>query len=375
MSTRRRAMVALAAVTSVLGGLTTAAVAAAAEPVTAGTLTWSIKSSTSRYHLNHPNGMPSIVVADGATPAGTLTSVSQVPQAWTWPLVSGTYDSASKNLTVQYGGSVLYQDPSGVAVAGPGPSGGASPFTYLKIANPKVSLDFTTDPVTRTLRVEVTDSPGARPTRILYSSRVGPSAGLSPATPSGGAVRYADLGVLISDAYRNAFGGGFLPPGAIADPFSFQVTVDAAPAGKTTDVGRSDDGTTGGAIRSPTARSGSAATPTTDPSGTLASPQSGPSTDTDPDAPGDPTDDLDAGGAPDMPPTRIADESSTPSVTRSETPLGGQTVVAAVRRVDDSGRGGGLALFGVACLAALVAALAPWLILRSRRSQERSAGP
>lgn len=90
----------------------------------------------------------------------------------------------------------------------------------------------------------------------------------------------------------------------------------------------------------------------------------------DPDAPGD---DDDSGSGPvvsPLPKTGI-DESSA-SVVRPLTPLDGQTVAIGVSDVQDSGTGGGLALFGVAALVALVMALTVSLFLRFRRDEPRS---
>lgn len=85
----------------------------------------------------------------------------------------------------------------------------------------------------------------------------------------------------------------------------------------------------------------------------------------DPDAPGDNGDPL--------PQTGIADEPLTSaSVVRPVVPLDGQTVAVGVNAVQDSGTGGGLALFGVAALAALVMALTAALFWRFRREDPRA---
>lgn len=88
---------------------------------------------------------------------------------------------------------------------------------------------------------------------------------------------------------------------------------------------------------------------------------------TDPDAPGDTstTSGSKATVSP-LPKTGIGDESSA-SVVRPVTPIDGQTVAIGVRDASDSGTGGGLALFGVAALVALVMALTASLFLRYRR--------
>lgn len=85
-----------------------------------------------------------------------------------------------------------------------------------------------------------------------------------------------------------------------------------------------------------------------------------------PDAPGDPSD-PDSAMEP-LPLTGVADESSTPaSAARTATSLDGQVVAVKVDDIRNTGSGGGLALFGVAALAALVMALTVSLFLRYRR--------
>lgn len=102
-------------------------------------------------------------------------------------------------------------------------------------------------------------------------------------------------------------------------------------------------------------------TPTSTPTPT---PSPAPTPTPNPDAPGD-DDDSDNGIDP-LPQTGIADESSA-SVVKPLTPIDGDTVAVGVSGTQDNGTGGGLALFGVASLAALVMALTASVILRYQR--------
>lgn len=356
MSIRTAAIVASVALAVTGFGLTTAGTPAAAAPrsVTAGSLQWGIKDSLLKYHLNHPNGKPTITAGGGATAgAGTRNgpgpAFTPFPASWTFAFDSGTYDAASQDLTISYRGFVLLQDTSGAPVGSPGPSGGGSPFTYLKLSNPKIVLDFDASPKVRSLFLDIQKSPtGPAATTNLLSlapdftppSTLQP---LTPAAPRDGVVSYPKVNTFLTAAGAQAFagegaGGGYSQFDFL-DPVSFTATV---PSGGTT------------------------ATPTPEPAPAATSP---PSTDSDPDAPGD-TDDSKSGGVDPLPRTGI-DDGSSASVVRPLTPLDGQTVAIGVHSVEDNGTGGGLALFGVAGLAALVLALSASLFLRHRRADGR----
>lgn len=239
---RRRgalAMVAAGALAAATLGVVNAAPAAAeVRSVTAGSLQWGIKTGLLNYHHNHPEGNPTVTQGDGATAGGTNRfgpgpEFLAYPGHWTFPFANGTYDPATNDLTVQYSGFVLIRDDSGLAVGSPGVGGGGSPFSYLKLSNPKVILDFDSGG-SRSLFVDVQTSEAGTATTTdfvnLAAGFVPPNTltALSPATPAGDVVSYAGVGSFLTTAGAALFAGEGSPGGYSQftdfDPVTFSAT-------------------------------------------------------------------------------------------------------------------------------------------------------
>lgn len=221
---RRRGLAIVAAGTLALAGLGTmnaGSASAESRTVTAGNLAWGIKASTFAYHKSHTGGTPVIELAGGVTPSSTnhVQYGQTVPLSYNWPWVSGTYDTTSSELVVQYGGSVLMKDESGVATCGPGCGG--SPFPYTRFANPKVTLDFTG--AVKKIDMEVTKTLGGTPINIAMVNLTV----ASPASAVADVLTYSSIATAATSQYQTEFGGGSVFAGDPLDPASFTATAPA----------------------------------------------------------------------------------------------------------------------------------------------------
>jgi hypothetical protein len=109
--------------------------------ITQGSLTWDVKDTWSTYiGVNPPvDGSPGTSTSGGAT--STVTSPSYDPgdtvAEITFPVESGTYDAATGATTIQFGGSVHYQDHE----AGTDADGNEEYYLDMTISDPEVVID------------------------------------------------------------------------------------------------------------------------------------------------------------------------------------------------------------------------------------------
>lgn len=210
-----------------IGAIQTTPAYAAELNATGGSLQWGIKSSLLAYHFKHMGMTQSLMQGDGATPstATTNTPDGPIPASWTFPFVSGSFDSGSKKYVAQYGGYVELKETN-PAPAG-NPSESASPFKYLKFAKPKVTVDLGSGTKTLTLEITAATNGAAQgsPQTVVFAT----FPDLATASDqAGGSVTYSALNTAMTAAgtalFPNPSGGSFYTDGEPLDAVTSSLT-------------------------------------------------------------------------------------------------------------------------------------------------------
>ncbi len=239
----RRALIGLAAGAVVFTGFTTLTAepaAAAPQSASTATLVWGLRDSLIGYHFNHPGGQLSIEQS-GVTQFGSATrtythsgGTTVIPARWSWPFVSATFDPATNAIVAQYGGSVTLKDDNPAPTEGPGGATSASPFKYMKFANPKITLTFNGNQPTGKIQMELTQgatstTPGSPVTVEMNDLDFGTytdDGGVLPAVvdTANKKVTYNNVASVLSAAGSTAVGEDFTNAGDTYGAVNFSVT-------------------------------------------------------------------------------------------------------------------------------------------------------
>jgi hypothetical protein len=178
---------------------------------TGGTLKWGIKASLLNYHIvMHSGTTQSVDYGEGVSPSSETRGPANetYPAYWNFPFVSGSYDSTTKKYTAQFGGWVAIKDTNPDASEGPGT---ASPWKFLKLANPKVEIDVATATKRLILDVQPGASTGpAEPTGPIQEDvefATFPNVTVA-SEASGGTVAYNDAVPILTAAGAASFSTG-----------------------------------------------------------------------------------------------------------------------------------------------------------------------